>query len=466
MSRTRIIKGRLTEIIEGDYDMYSSSNIIYNSSVEIREAGVERGITYGSPQYPPLAPQPIKLIVHFRPHKNWKGEFGFDWFRLGDTMLYRDVAFKDVVAYQYSDYQLTKLVDNSVNENVNKKNGYFKVDEEMLNELKKLYKPFTIPWKQTKNPAGKMVAEEYFVPWLSLLKDKEAKITFLADIKQEADYLEFPPSDYFTFTPNTIDIKGKKKISLNDFDIIIKCIKEFEIDQTIELKAFKKTEKGNLETVVGKLNVWANDVSKQKEKNVVFVKVFVQNLSGGIKPKPIIIDNEKERINQYLQQVYIKLSDQSDIIDLDLTNDKDFLNFITDNAVDYKKTFGYRSLDDYLKMKLEKDYPKKYSNHFKAFYFAEKGYGGPMSNLNGYSATNADFVVAFSTKDDQTVVHEFLHSMGLAHTFTNKYTDKNALFTYDYERTDNLMDYVSDTEKNKRNSLYYWQWKIANESIK
>ena len=56
--------------------------------------------------------------------------------------------------------------------------------------------------------------------------------------------------------------------------------------------------------------------------------------------------------------------------------------------------------------------------------------------------------------------------MGLAHTFTNKYTDKNALFTYDYERTDNLMDYVSDMEKSKRRSLYYWQWKIANESIK
>ncbi|WP_123983108.1 reprolysin-like metallopeptidase [Chryseobacterium sp. G0201] len=89
-----------------------------------------------------------------------------------------------------------------------------------------------------------------------------------------------------------------------------------------------------------------------------------------------------------------------------------------------------------------------------------------MSNLNGYSATNADFVVAFNTQDDQTVVHEFLHSMGLAHTFTNKSTDSNALFTYDYERTDNLMDYVSDMEKNKRASLYYWQWKVANETIK
>jgi len=89
-----------------------------------------------------------------------------------------------------------------------------------------------------------------------------------------------------------------------------------------------------------------------------------------------------------------------------------------------------------------------------------------MSNLNGYSRPHSDFVVVFNTKDDQTVAHEFLHSLGLAHTFTNKLTDSNALFTYDYERTDNLMDYVDLMTKNKRCSLYYWQWKIANQSIK
>lgn len=58
-----------------------------------------------------------------------------------------------------------------------------------------------------------------------------------------------------------------------------------------------------------------------------------------------------------------------------------------------------------------------------------------------------------------------LHSMGLAHTFTNKYTDPKALFTYMYQMTDNLMDYAEYESKNKRRSLYYWQWKIINNSI-
>ncbi|WP_267403389.1 MULTISPECIES: hypothetical protein [unclassified Chryseobacterium] len=465
MSKITYIGGNLIEEIGGSYKIFAKEGYEITSGKEII-FNAKEGISYGEPEFPPMSEQPIKIIVQFRPHKDWKGEFGFDWFRLGDTMLFHDVAFKDVVAYQYSDYQLTKLVDNSDSKNVNKHNGYFKTSNEMLQELKKLYKPFTIPWKQTKNASGKLVSEEYFIPWMSILKDKEAKITFFADIKEEADYIEFPPSDYFTFTPNKIALKGKKKLSLNDFDITIKCIKEFENDQTIELKAHKKTEKGDTEAIVGKINVWANDASKQKEKNVVFVKIKTPEIILGTGTNTPNINDEKQVIDQYLGQAYIKLSENSDIVLLDLTKDKDFLNFITNGCIDYNKKSLYRDLDDYLKMKLEESYPKKYTSHFKAFYFAEKGYGGALSNLNGYSRPNSDFVVAFSTKDNQTVVHEFLHSLGLAHTFTNKNSDHNALFTYDYERTDNLMDYVPDIEKNKRASLYYWQWKIANESIK
>lgn len=467
MSRIRIIKGKSTEIVEEDYQIFSTSDIVYSSATEIIEIGVEKGVSYGVPEYPPLAPQPIKIMVQFRPHKSWKGEFGFDWYRLGDTTLFRDYAFKDIVAYQYLDYKHTMLVDISKSEYINKNDGYFKADETMLMELQKQYKPYTIPWKATKNKkTGKAITEEYYIPWLSLLKDKEAKVTFFAEIPQEADYLEFAPTDYFTFSPGRIDIKGKKKIALNDVEITIKCIKEFTTDQTLELEAYKKDKDTTIEAIAGKLNVWANDITKQKTKDVVFVAIVTPNLLGGIKPnKPNIID-EKERINNYLVQAYIQLSGHSDIVELDLTTDKDFHHFITNNAIDRKKTFNYRSLEVHLKEKLEEQYPKKYNKHFKAFYFAEMGYEGPLSNLNGYSAEGADFVVAFSNKDDQTAAHEFLHSFGIAHTFTNKYTDANALFTFYYQTTDNLMDYVDASDRNKRVSLYYWQWKIANASIK
>lgn len=466
MSRTRIVKGSITKITGGNYKVYSRDNI-ENIGSKVIQVGKEGGVTYGEPENPPLAPQPIKIVVQFRPHTDWKGEFGFDWYRLGDTSLFRDRAFKDIVAYQYIDDLHTSIVDDSKPEYVNKKDGSFKLDEPMLKELQRLYKPYNIPWKTKRNSkTGKVISkEDYYIPWMSLLKDKEAKITFSAEILQEADCLEFAPTDYFTFTPNRIETKGKKKIALNEFEITIKCIEEFTTDQTLVLKAYKKEKNETLEAIAGKLNVWANDTSKQKSINVVFVEIKTK-LSTTSTPKIPNVINEKERINNYLGQAYIHLSEHSDIVELDLTSDPDFHHFITSNAIDRKKTFNYRSLDVHLKEKLEEQHKGKYTQHFKAFYFAEKGYGGPLTNLNGYSADGADFVVAFSKKDDQTVAHEFLHSFGIAHTFTNKHTDKNAQFTFYYQTTDNLMDYVEESDKNKRVSLYYWQWKIANASIK
>ena len=303
---------------------------------------------------------------------------------------------------------------------------------------------------------------------ISLMKDKEARITFFAEIQENADYLEFPKSEYFTFTPNRVNIKDKKSIALDTSVISIKCIKEFTTDQTIELKAFKKDKAGQLiEAIAGKMNVWANDVTKQKKKDVVFVTIKTPEIMIGTGEKVPSINDEKNRINQYLGQAYIKLSDQSDIIELDLSMEVDFMNFITNSQIDTTKTNNGVSLKNYLKSKLEEQYKETYKNHFKAFYFAENGYDPSGSTVSGYSEPSADYVVVFSSKNDQTAVHEFLHSMLLPHTFTNKEASPNALFTYKYRKTDNLMDYSHQFgNDNKRCSLFYWQWKQANTSIK
>lgn len=170
MSRTRIVKGKITEIIGGDYNIFSESSIIDNAAEFVTEKGEKSGVSYGSPKTPPLAPQPIQLIVSFRPHKNWTGEFGFDWLRMNDTKLFNDNKFEEVVAYQYLDAKFTKKVDHSDPSYVNKYDGVFKADETMFNTLKKDYKPFSIPWKKIKDKkTGKEVAEEYYIPWLSLI---------------------------------------------------------------------------------------------------------------------------------------------------------------------------------------------------------------------------------------------------------------------------------------------------------
>ncbi|SUV52723.1 hypothetical protein [Bergeyella zoohelcum] len=449
MSKITIVGGNIIERIGGK-DLSFARGEIINIGSSVIQTGKEKGVSYGIPRFAPLIQQ-IKLIVNFRPKKDWKGEFGFDWMRMGDTKLFNDYAFEKIVAYQYKD-EYYKVKETNSNAYL----GHFKTDEAMCRKLKKEYTPCTIPWQKKKD---KMV--EYFVPWLTIQKNKEAKITFFAEIEEEADYLEFDENQYFEFTPKKIDIKGRKKIRLNDFEVNIKCIEEFSTDQTITLKAYKNTPENALNSIAGKINVWANDKSKQKKKDVVFVKIKTR-IDITLPHKSPEVDEEKTRINQYLGQAYVQLSDASDIVELDLSNDVDFKDFIKDSTIDSDKKSKGRNLHDYLKFKLEERYPQRYTNFFKAFYFAEDSY----DNTSGYSHYGADFFVVFQGRDEQTATHELLHALFLAHTFANKEASEHALFTYEYAKTDNLMDYSHHgRNRNKRCSLFYWQWKKINATL-
>ncbi|SUV52725.1 Uncharacterised protein [Bergeyella zoohelcum] len=158
----------------------------------------------------------------------------------------------------------------------------------------------------------------------------------------------------------------------------------------------------------------------------------------------------------------MQLSDASTIVKLDLSNDVDFKDFIKDSTIDSDKKSKGRNLHDYLKFKLEEKYPQRYTNFFKAFYFAEDSY----DNTSGYSHYGADFFVTFKGRDEQTATHELLHALFLAHTFANKEASEHALFTYEYAKTDNLMDYSHHGgNRNKRCSLFYWQWKKINSTL-
>ena len=52
MSRTRIVKGKITERVKGDISIYSASNIIETSMQSIVETGKEKGISFGQPSKP------------------------------------------------------------------------------------------------------------------------------------------------------------------------------------------------------------------------------------------------------------------------------------------------------------------------------------------------------------------------------------------------------------------------------
>ena len=62
MSRTRIVKGKITERVKGDISIYSASNIIETSMQSIVETGKEKGISFGQPSKPPEY-QPENTII-------------------------------------------------------------------------------------------------------------------------------------------------------------------------------------------------------------------------------------------------------------------------------------------------------------------------------------------------------------------------------------------------------------------
>lgn len=208
---------------------------------------------------------------------------------------------------------------------------------------------------------------------------------------------------------------------------------------------------------------WANDATKQKKKKVVFVEIKTK-LSTSASTNTANASSEKDRINKYLNQALIELHPDSEIIELDLSTDPDFTQFISSQKISKRSTTDRtKKLKDFLKGKLD----AKYSTYFKAFYFAENGKPSSGSgNLSGYSQANADYVVVFKSANDQTAAHEFLHSFNLTHSFANSEASANAEFTYEYRKTDNLLDYSHHTDNNnKRCALWYWQWVRANNSI-
>ena len=62
MSRTRIVKGKITERVKGDISIYSASNIIETSMQSIVETGKEKGISFGQPSKP-TEYQPENTII-------------------------------------------------------------------------------------------------------------------------------------------------------------------------------------------------------------------------------------------------------------------------------------------------------------------------------------------------------------------------------------------------------------------
>ncbi|CAA0152545.1 hypothetical protein [Tenacibaculum maritimum] len=444
-------------------------------------------IKFGTYAATPPAFKPIeaKAIVQFRPHKYWKGEFGFDWMRMGDTKIDGDIDYKKNVGNYGKIYAV-------------KEGARFTPSKYIF--LENEYTPkIIVEKKDTSNKPKK-----YYTPLLSLYKDPDltnnpaAKLQLLIEIIEEPDelYIEFPKA-FFEITNSIISKDNrnlkhfnihKKSITkrrLHKLNLEIKCIDTFENDKTLRVFAIKNKEdgsKGNPK-LAGQLKVKANSKPHRRISKIVFINVItnIKETRGSKKEGISKADSaaQKAYLEPFLKQALIKPKiENKDLYLFDTSNpntrvlNKNYT--ITKNGVKmYSKTHTSTNheLADFLVAQFNATPANnKYKNHYKVFFLGEQGgiklkESGKIINIGGASnGIGSKECVMYSNPLKFFLAHELMHCMGLYHSFDNK-----SKHTFKLGQTENVMDYSHIQKYAKPNSTltqistWAWQWSILKD---
>lgn len=454
------------------------------------------------------------VIVEFRPLSTWQGEFGFDWLRIDDGAATLETPYYVCLQNGYE-----KPTKRDLNTEYESKGEAFK-------ELEKEYQKITI------RRANTPLLTKYYVPWLNIYPEKisntvnttpqppcEVELNILLDIEGispdqiriefNKKYFRIDGKDGTDSTPVLITDTGvgnKRKIQQT---IKIKCIEEFETQQSIVVYAYpqgsmlKTVEEQKIERkLAGKIIVCPNS-NKEKIRNRRYIKVVLVKVKtnidgisrmGGFGNTQDTL-GEKDTLQQFFYQAltYAKLiettkDNQGNTIDiiLDLSNDTDFKLHRDDLGTPINSVFidnngnikDNDNLISILKQKFNKQTSNKYIKDLIIFAFDETcpNSRDPRYVINGFAdhikmGNKTIFkkaLVLFNTRKDKTLSHEALHTMGLFHTHrdgTIYDSDQKFIFTNGNDdpinATDNIMSY-----NRIRRSTWHWQWKIIKRNAR
>lgn len=424
MSRTRIVKGKITEIVGGDLRYYSEADIV-ESAVDVYSEKSAKTISHaGNPGSPPPSPTLAKCLVFFRPTKDWKGEFGFDWSRVGDSKLQVDNPYSGIIGSYGKVYA--------------SQGGTFTPDSNKYKSILKEYDSFST-YKGT-----------YYIPNMTLKVNETAVLDAIVYVEEKADKLHYAyNTDIFELTilKQFTVAKGKNH---DESALRIKCKKSFSSPETIRIIATKN----KLMQKVGEIKILPN--AKIDEVKILVIPVEYRNKKGNIKNK-----SEINYIHNIFKQSLLD-SKTENYPDIFKTGNwwSDFFFTIKDNKGNKLMDLSsFRSLHRYLDndfMSIKEN--KKYSTYYRVYCLPDSlGLNGVAEDVGQGVKT----VIIFQNRDNSTtLVHELLHAMGVHHTF-----DNNSKYTFEIYKTDNVMDYTHHKRKD-RFTTNKFQWEILNHNIK
>ena len=422
-----------------------------------------------------------RCIVDFRPNDDWKGEYGFDWFRRGDAnedingtvtaSRYTDIVGKyDPQDPDYGDSAGTLKHTigniNYINKLANEEYPMFRVmgfsERTYLAPYISLYYMSTQNWEEGKEGQKRrlpnaMLYQKDGKYYQHDFCKSEATIKAIIDAKN-IEKIEFTCDKSLTVSPNVLTgiADGKTVKTIN-----IRHNYAFgEGHQAI--KAFAYHKDGVTKTFAGQINVVR---CEPKTVDICFVDVLIKinkSISFGI-PDNNFRDTQEKNLKRFFSQAHIIPNITTRALTLEQETIADHMTTRSLNINGKKRTINVVlkfTLDNNLESigtKLEQWFNEKYpslANSYKIFFLGE--YGMRVTNgkdvyLGGHAnGIPSKGLVIYKDPEESVVCHEMLHCFGLWHSFSNQ-----GKHTFEKYKTSNIMDYSTDTI-----SLWRWQWNV------
>ena len=428
-----------------------------------------------------------QVCVQFRPNKNYCGEFGFDWFRIGDCERKVPVQTKDNSESKGNSWTKASSETKGNGEtNADGKTaggsrtmfdirydtimgyynetGFVPDDHAWQRFMWQEYSPlYIIPWKKQNKEKDYV----YAPPVMTLLKGRSADLVLNIEVNQKAKELKYEYDKKFFQLDKTTAKVLDKGVHINGDTIRITCIEEFGENKSIEIYAYD--EEGN-KTLASKLLVLANDAKHRRRIDVVLVRVKC-NIGGNTEKTitiPTEVDAHKETLTKFLTQCYVEANIEECVLDLsDEKHIKEFMAYTTikgnERLLDFKRIKD-QSIFDYLVTEMDSDKAtSKFRDYYKIFFLDEECYKetGKLYGSARYF-NKKEVIVCKDGLDDNTCVHELFHALGLRHPF-----DKLNKFIFQEFTTDNVMDY-SDIGPLKIPIIATWryQWEYLHKVLR
>lgn len=502
--------------------IHSDKKATINSMGKAQVKGEQGNDLNNTPE--PFQPQPDEnialAVVQFRYPKQYNAWYGYDWLRLNESSLTerlrQENAYKKTIIGGIEkvteDLKTKKVVIKKYSDN-----------NKAYEALEKEYEQIEI----TRNPNYQGNEKTYFVPYLKLyskeFSDKQknnpphpfkAGLIILNEVMEEIETVEAELDGITKFSDKTlINITfptGELFINKAPHDkkdegstILITCNRDFDQDKDLNFYAYPKGKISKADRrLIGRIKLCAN--SERVRKDIKTLLIPVRTDITGTEPKTGKITNGSDQfLTKILNQAFItpkienyKTNDQPFF---DLSNDPDFKTggkYIDhENKLKIKSDNNSSNLNEnqitefvtdienkFLTKKDENGnhINEKYKDYFLVFIFGvNSNYKydlyGFIKNIN-----EKRLVLLKLANEDRYyggLCHEFLHGLGLFHTFSEpfdeleenqKYLAKNQKYFYpaynienSEDSTDNIMSYTP-----LRTNLWHWQTKIINPDIK